>query len=96
MLRSTISRLPVWFRKFIVDAAEGFVSSIVVLNLFIPGTVTELQAQAAMIGAAFASAAIAAFRRNAGAARRWFADLLLGSNALDIAAQDTPPPDGRD
>lgn len=55
--------LPLWVRKALVDFIEGAIASVVVLNIVIPGTLEEAQAQGAIIGAAIATAAVAAARR---------------------------------
>lgn len=68
--------LPLWVRKFIVDAVEGAVAAILVLALVIPTTVPEATAQAAIVGVAVLGAIVAAVRRNAGAALLWFREKL--------------------
>lgn len=62
---SPIRRIPLFVRKFIVDAAEAAITAVLVLNLVVPHTVAEAQAQAVIIGAAILSAIVSAARRAA-------------------------------
>lgn len=55
--------IPLWARKAAIDFIEGAVAAILVLNLVIPATLDEAKAQAAIVGAAILSAAVAAIRR---------------------------------
>jgi len=60
-----MSKLPLWVRKALVDFIEGAIGAVLVLNIAIPSTLDEAKAQAAIIGAGVAKAAVAAARRAA-------------------------------
>ena len=47
-----MSTLPVWFRRFLLDAVQGAITGIVLLNIVIPGSLEEAQSQALILGAA--------------------------------------------
>lgn len=64
-IRAAWLRLPPWAQLFIRDAVEGAVAAVVALNLVVPHTLVDVQAQAVVIGSAVAAPAIAAFRRDA-------------------------------
>lgn len=68
--------MPLFIRKFIVDAIEGALSAVFVLNLVIPATLSEASAQGAIVGVAVLTAVIAAFRRNTPAGLAWLRDKL--------------------
>jgi hypothetical protein len=56
---------PLWVRKALVDFIEGAVAAVLVLNIVIPSTLDEARAQGAIVGAAIATAGVAAIRRAA-------------------------------
>lgn len=60
-----MNRLPLFVRKFIVDAVEGAIAGVLVLNFVIPNTLVEAKAQAALAGAAVITATVSAARRSA-------------------------------
>lgn len=68
--------MPLFARKFIVDAVEGAIAAVLVLAIAIPATLDDAKAQAAVIGMAVAGALIAALRRNLPAALIWFRERL--------------------
>ena len=57
--------LPLWIRKFVVDAIESMIEAVFLLNLVIPGDLTEAKAQMLIAGAALAGAIVPALRRAA-------------------------------
>ena len=68
--------MPLFVRKFIVDAVEGAIAAVLLLSFVIPGTLDEAKGQAAVAGLAIAGAVIAAVRRNLPAALLWFRERL--------------------
>lgn len=56
--------LPTWLRKFVIDAVEGSVAAVAILNLALPRDLNEAQSQAFLIAAAAASPVLAAARRD--------------------------------
>jgi hypothetical protein len=61
-------RLPVAVRKFVLDATEGALGAIIVLNLadvvFLPHSIDEATAQAMILASAVATPIVSAGRRN--------------------------------
>lgn len=55
--------LPRSVRSFVIDATEGAIAAIALLNIVVPSTVPEAKAQAIIVGLAIASSVIAAARR---------------------------------
>ena len=64
--------MPLFVRKFIVDAVEGAIAAVLVLTIVIPATLDDAKAQAAVVGMAAVGAVVAALRRNLPAALLWF------------------------
>jgi hypothetical protein len=73
-IRAAWLALPPWARSFAIDVAEGAGAAVLALNLVVPHTLVDVQAQAVVIGTACAAPAIAAFRRHVlPAIVAWFA-----------------------
>ena len=68
--------MPLFVRKFIVDAVEGAILGVLALNIFLPKNLDEATAQGAIVGAAILSAVIAAVRRNTPAGISWLREKL--------------------
>lgn len=84
-LRNAWLSLPVPVRKFAIDAAEGAVAAIVVLNVALPHNVPEALAQGVIIASAVASPIIAA-------ARRYLVPAFLGWLADTFPSPDEDQP----
>lgn len=74
-----MERIPLFVRKFILDAAETFVGAFFAMNLIIPGTLDEAKAAGLLLGAAAIAAIASAARRAAPAALAALAALLAVS-----------------
>lgn len=73
--------LPTPIRKFVVDAVEGGIVAIAVLNIAVPHTLTEATAQGLIVATALASPLIAAARRDIlPAVLEWWASVRLSSD----------------
>jgi hypothetical protein len=68
--------MPMFVRKFVVDAVEGFVAFTLTLALVIPGSLDDAKAQASIVAVGLIGAIIAGARRNAPAALAWFRERL--------------------
>lgn len=68
--------LPLFVRKFIVDAAETAIAAVFVLNLIIPTSLDEAKAQAAIVGAAIIAGVVSAARRAAPGFIGWLREFL--------------------
>lgn len=64
----SISDIPMFLRKFVVDSVETFVATLFAMNLAIPGSLDEAKAISLVLGAAMISAIVSAARRAAPAA----------------------------
>lgn len=58
-----MTRIPLFARKFLLDAAESMLAVLFTLNLVIPGDLDGAKAQALIIGTALAGAIVPAARR---------------------------------
>ena len=77
MLAPLWARVPTWVQKALTDFVETFLASLAVLNLAVPGSLAEAEAQAVLVGTAALVALIAAARRAAPAAWLWLTTNLL-------------------
>jgi hypothetical protein len=62
-IRAAWLSLPDSVRRFVIDSVEGAAAAVIVLNLAIPGSLSEAQAQGLLIVSAIASPILAAARR---------------------------------
>jgi hypothetical protein len=58
-----MSRLPLFIRKFIVDAIETGLAALFALSFILPSTVVEVERMIVVIGMALLGAVISALRR---------------------------------
>lgn len=72
-MKSAIARLPLWLRKFIVDAVEGSVATALALDVAIPSNAGDLRALGLAVGIGVVHALVSAARRNAPAFFAWVA-----------------------
>jgi hypothetical protein len=66
-----MTTLPLWFRKFLVDAVETGLAALFALTFVVPTTVAEGREVLLLVGAAIAGALISAARRAVPAFLAW-------------------------
>jgi hypothetical protein len=76
MKRSPFVNLPLFVRKFVVDCVETGLAALLALALVIPGSLSEVEAQAGVVGVALLGAVIAAVRRAAPEFVAWLKEQL--------------------
>lgn len=72
--------LPIWFRKFVVDAVETGLAAVLAVTFAFPQTVEEAGAVGVLFLAAIAGALIAAFRRAIPGLIAWLREVLAIPN----------------
>jgi hypothetical protein len=81
-----MQNIPIFVRQFIFDAIVSFVGLVIALNLVIPGSLAEAQAQGLIVLSALGSALAGSFIRN------WPAALAALQDFMGLPATFKPSP----